>query len=171
MSISVCNASFLGIVGFFWSFEPTRVADQRLRLNRTTPITTKSHRISKNALQSAFHSGLRLRESRMPCQPARCMQTRRHKKAPFKNRRAVGLTGICQQAKGTLMNYAIIITAAAMALALTACDRPAAVVAPAVVTVPGPAGATGATGSTGSTGSTGATGATGATAPAVPASQ
>ena len=64
------------------------------------------------------------------------------------------------------MNYSIIITAAAMALALTACDRPAA-----VVTVPGPAGATGATGSTGSTGSTGATGATGATAPTVPASQ
>ena len=34
-------------------------------------------------------SSLALRESRMPCQPARCMQTRRHKKAPFKNRRAV----------------------------------------------------------------------------------
>ena len=66
------------------------------------------------------------------------------------------------------MNYSIIITAAAMALVLTACDRPAAVVAPAVVTVPGPAGATG---STGSTGSTGATGTTGATVPAVPASQ
>ena len=66
------------------------------------------------------------------------------------------------------MNYSLIITAAAMALALTACDRPAAVVAPAVVTVPGPAGATGATGSTGSTG---ATGATGASAPSVPASQ
>ena len=63
------------------------------------------------------------------------------------------------------MNYSIIFSAAAVALALTACDRPAAVVTPAVVTVPvpGPAGATGATGSTGSTGSMGSTGATGAT--------
>lgn len=63
------------------------------------------------------------------------------------------------------MKYSIIITAAVMALALSACDRPAAVVAPAVVTVPvpGPAGATGATGSTGSTGSAGSTGSTGYT--------
>lgn len=82
------------------------------------------------------------------------------------------------------MKYSIIITAAVMTLALSACDRPAAVVTPAVVTVPGPAGATGATGSTGSTGSMGSTGSTGATGatgktggdtvvivPAAPASQ
>src|SRR5665647_456099 len=68
------------------------------------------------------------------------------------------------------MKYTIVFSAALMALALSACDRPTVVTPPAVVTVPvpgpavpGPAGATGATGSTGSTGSTGATGDTGAT--------
>jgi hypothetical protein len=78
------------------------------------------------------------------------------------------------------MKYSLIITAAAMTLALSACDRPAAVVTPAVVTVPvpGPAGATGATGSAGSMGATGATGKTGGdtvvivpAAPAEPASK
>lgn len=65
------------------------------------------------------------------------------------------------------MNYSIVFSAALVALALTACDRPATVVTPAVVSVPtpvpGPAGATGATGATGSAGSTGSTGYTGAT--------
>lgn len=64
------------------------------------------------------------------------------------------------------MKFSIIFSAALMALALSACDRPA-VVTPAVVSVPtpvsGPAGPTGATGSTGSMGSTGSTGATGDT--------
>lgn len=65
------------------------------------------------------------------------------------------------------MKYSIVFSAALVALALTACDRPATVVTPAVVSVPtpvpGPAGATGATGATGSAGSTGSTGYTGAT--------
>ncbi len=63
------------------------------------------------------------------------------------------------------MNYSIVFSAALVALSLSACDRPAAVVTPAVVTVPvpGPAGPTGATGSMGSTGSTGSVGSTGAT--------
>jgi hypothetical protein len=58
------------------------------------------------------------------------------------------------------MNYSHIITAAAMTVALSACDRPAAVVTPAVVTpsvvaVPGPAGAPGATGDAGAKGEPG----------------
>ena len=63
------------------------------------------------------------------------------------------------------MKYSIVFSAALMALALSACDRPTVVTPPAVVTVPvpGPAGPTGATGSTGSTGSTGNAGATGST--------
>ena len=73
------------------------------------------------------------------------------------------------------MHYSIAISAVVMAFALSACDRPAAVVTPAVVTVPGPAGPTGATGSTGSTGDTGATGKTGGDTvvimPAAPASR
>lgn len=67
------------------------------------------------------------------------------------------------------MKYSIIFSAGLMALALSACDRPA-VVTPAVVTVPtpvpgppGPTGATGSAGSTGATGSTGTMGITGAT--------
>jgi hypothetical protein len=65
----------------------------------------------------------------------------------------------------TFMNYSIVFSAALVALSLSACDRPAAVVTPAVVTVPvpGPAGPTGATGSVGSTGATGSTGTTGMT--------
>src|ERR1017187_4387737 len=68
-----------------------------------------------------------------------------------------------KQSKGILMKYSIVFSAALIALALSACDRPTVVTPPAVVTVPvpGPAGPTGATGSTGSTGSTGNTGATG----------
>lgn len=63
------------------------------------------------------------------------------------------------------MNYSIVLSAALVTLGLSACDRPAAVVTPQVVTVPvpGPAGPTGATGSMGSTGSVGSTGATGST--------
>ena len=63
------------------------------------------------------------------------------------------------------MNYSIVFSAALVALSLSACDRPAAVVTPAVVTipVPGPAGPTAATGSVGSTGATGSTGTTGMT--------
>lgn len=63
------------------------------------------------------------------------------------------------------MNYSIVFSAALVALSLSACDRPAAVVTPAVVTVPvpGPVGPTGATGSVGSTGATGSTGTTGMT--------
>ncbi|TAJ23211.1 MAG: hypothetical protein EPO47_05305 [Rugosibacter sp.] len=63
------------------------------------------------------------------------------------------------------MKYSIFFSAALMALALSACDRPT-VVTPATVVnvpVPGPAGPTGASGATGSTGNTGATGYTGAT--------
>ena len=56
------------------------------------------------------------------------------------------------------MKYPVILSAVLVAIALSACERPTAVV---TVPVPGPAGATGATGSTGSTGSTGATGSTG----------
>jgi hypothetical protein len=77
-------------------------------------------------------------------------------------------TAFLNQSKGTLMKYSIVFSAALMALALSACDRPTVVTPAAVVTVPvagpaGPAGATGATGSAGSTGSTGSTGDTGAT--------
>ena len=62
------------------------------------------------------------------------------------------------------MKYSIVFSAAVMALALSACDRPTVVTTPAaVVAVPGPACATGATGSTGYTGATGSTGDTGAT--------
>lgn len=58
------------------------------------------------------------------------------------------------------MKYPAILSAVLVAIALSACERPAAVV---TVPVPGPAGATGATGSTGATGDTGATGNTGTT--------
>ena len=63
------------------------------------------------------------------------------------------------------MKYSMVISAAIMALGLSACDRPTVVTTPAVVNVPvpGPAGPTGATGSTGATGYTGNTGATGNT--------
>ncbi len=62
------------------------------------------------------------------------------------------------------MKYSIVFSAAVMALALSACDRPTVVTTPAaVVAVPGPACATGATGSTGSTGAPGCPGATGST--------
>ena len=64
------------------------------------------------------------------------------------------------------MRYSILSVALLAALGLSACERPAVVVAPSptVVAVPGPAGATGATGATGEVrkGDTGATGATGA---------
>jgi hypothetical protein len=67
--------------------------------------------------------------------------------------------------RGSSMKYSILLSAVAMALGVTACERPTTVVTPppTVVTVPGPAGATGATGATGSTGYTGNTGATGST--------
>lgn len=58
----------------------------------------------------------------------------------------------------------IVCTTALLLLAgagLSACDRPAVVVQPVPVAVPGPAGPQGATGSTGSTGSMGNTGETG----------
>ncbi len=63
------------------------------------------------------------------------------------------------------MKYSMVFSAALMALALGACDRPTVVTPAAVVTVPvpGPAGPTGATGSTGQSGVAGYTGATGAT--------
>lgn len=65
------------------------------------------------------------------------------------------------------MKYSIVFYAAVVAVALTACDRPSTVVAPAVVAVPtpvpGPAGPTGATGSAGSMGATGASGSAGTT--------
>jgi len=63
------------------------------------------------------------------------------------------------------MKYSILFSAALMALALSACDRPT-VVTPATVInvpVPGPAGPTGVSGAPGVTGSTGDTGATGST--------
>lgn len=58
------------------------------------------------------------------------------------------------------MKISIILSAAVMAFALSACDKqPTTVVTPAVVTVPtpvpGPAGPTGATGATGTPGATG----------------
>ena len=58
------------------------------------------------------------------------------------------------------MKTSIILTAAVMAFALSACDKqPATVVTPAVVTVPtpvpGPSGPPGPTGATGSTGTMG----------------
>ena len=41
MSISVCNRSGQDAVcNFFWSFEPTQVADTRLRVGSATPVTT-----------------------------------------------------------------------------------------------------------------------------------
>lgn len=60
------------------------------------------------------------------------------------------------------MKYSVVFSALLMALALSACDKPA-VVTPTVVTVPvpGPAGPTGATGSTGQTGTTGEAGSAG----------
>ena len=63
------------------------------------------------------------------------------------------------------MKVSIMAAAVLMALALSACNRPAPVTPPQVVTVPvpGPAGPTGATGATGATAEKGATGATGAT--------
>lgn len=58
------------------------------------------------------------------------------------------------------MKYSLFVAAALSALALSACDRPAAVATPApvIVTVPGPAGPTGATGMPGSMGNDGAQG-------------
>jgi len=63
------------------------------------------------------------------------------------------------------MKYTTVFSAALMALALSACDKPTVVTPPAVVTVPvpGPAGPMGATGSTGYTGATGAAGSPGST--------
>jgi hypothetical protein len=61
------------------------------------------------------------------------------------------------------MKYSIVFPAVLMALALSACDKPAAVPPAVVVTVPGPAGPAGATGATGETGATGYTGAQGST--------
>lgn len=58
--------------------------------------------------------------------------------------------------------YSVVFLGAAV-LGLSACDRPAVVNTPAVVTVPGPAGPAGPSGSTGATGSTGTTGIGGAT--------
>jgi hypothetical protein len=79
------------------------------------------------------------------------------------------------------MKHSIIypaVLAALAALTLSACDRPAVVTTPAVITVPGPAGPTGATGATGDTGSAGAQGQRGSTGgdtvvimPAAPASR
>jgi hypothetical protein len=55
------------------------------------------------------------------------------------------------------------VSAALMAVALSACDRQPAAAPLVVIAVPGPAGPAGATGATGSTGDTGAKGATGRT--------
>ena len=61
------------------------------------------------------------------------------------------------------MRYLIVVAAALSALALGACDKPAAVApAPAVVLVPGPPGPPGAPGAPAEKGATGATGMTGA---------
>jgi hypothetical protein len=60
--------------------------------------------------------------------------------------------------KGILMKYSTLFSAMLVALAVSACEKPATVVA-----VPGPAGPTGATGATGNTGDTGATGERGKT--------
>jgi hypothetical protein len=76
-----------------------------------------------------------------------------------------------KQSKGIQMRTSIIFAALAAAVTLSACNKPAVVTPPVVVTVPvpGPAGPTGATGATGAPaekgepGKTGATGATGAT--------
>ncbi|MEK6244006.1 MAG: hypothetical protein AABM33_05840 [Pseudomonadota bacterium] len=69
-----------------------------------------------------------------------------------------------KQSKGMVMKYSMMFSAVAMALALSACERPVVVQAPAGATgAPGATGATGSTGSTGSTGYTGSTGATGST--------
>jgi hypothetical protein len=62
------------------------------------------------------------------------------------------------------MKYSLLIGTLAAVLGLSACERTIEVApAPAVVTVPGPAGPQGATGDTGATGYTGDTGATGYT--------
>ncbi len=61
------------------------------------------------------------------------------------------------------MKYSMAVSAALMAVALSACDRQPAAAPPVVIAVPGPAGPAGATGATGSTGDTGAKGATGRT--------
>lgn len=53
---------------------------------------------------------------------------------------------------------ALLAVAVLAPLALAACDRPATVVVPAVVTVPGPAGPAGETGAQGNQGNQGATG-------------
>lgn len=65
------------------------------------------------------------------------------------------------------MKLSMILSAALIALAVTACDRPTVVTPAAVVTIPvqgpaGPSGAAGEKGATGSTGSIGSTGDTGA---------
>ena len=57
------------------------------------------------------------------------------------------------QARVALLTAAVLAT-----LALAACDRPATVVVPAVVTVPGPAGPAGETGAQGNQGNQGAMG-------------
>jgi hypothetical protein len=63
------------------------------------------------------------------------------------------------------MRYLIVVAAVLSAMALSACERPAAVAPspPVVVTVPGPAGPQGAPGAPAEKGATGATGATGMT--------
>lgn len=64
------------------------------------------------------------------------------------------------------MKYSMMLSAALIAVALSACDKEPTVVTPATVInvpVPGPAGPPGETGSTGSSGATGETGAAGTT--------
>jgi hypothetical protein len=72
--------------------------------------------------------------------------------------------------RGIVMKYSMLSIALLAALGLSACERPAVVVAPSptVVAVPGPAGPAGPTGTAGTAGETtkgdtGATGSTGAT--------
>ena len=60
------------------------------------------------------------------------------------------------------MKYSMAVSAALMAVALSACDRQPAAAPPVVIAVPGPAGPAGATGSTGYSGAPGSTGDTGA---------
>jgi Collagen triple helix repeat (20 copies) len=89
------------------------------------------------------------------------------RKLPLVNRvpcKFLSRPAVFSRLTGVLMKYAIAFSTALVAVALVGCQREVVVApAPAVVAVPGPAGAPGATGATGDTGFTGNTGSTGNT--------
>jgi len=78
---------------------------------------------------------------------------------------SVQVSGFASTSTGNFMKkYAMALSMAVLAITLVGCQRETVVTpAPAVVTVPGPAGPAGTTGAAGETGNTGYTGNTGST--------